>query len=202
MQVSFQKEDAKLVVSENKIEITQGFGKIELEIPIFSFKTILLKTFTSGSPQIYGTFDTKLTVAKAGKRYEKLIVKLGTNEQSLNFQFFYNEVAGAMLRMRCLHQNREETLICGEQLAIRRKDDIVEVEDKRIPLTADLKSDEKDFLFGTLLLRTYGVRTDGIFGEIALQGSTLKFPFTALGRKGRMLYPFVTEDAVKLISIL
>jgi hypothetical protein len=202
MQVSLEKDGAILRINENGISIVQGFAEISLQIPIFAFKASLFKAFTGNSPQVYGNFDSKITIVKVRAKYEKILLKLSNEEDHLLFSIYHNELAGLSMKLRHLHSEPEETLICGDQLTLKRVNGKVIVEDKRIPFSTELSEEERDFLFGTVLLRLYGIKADGIFGDIALQGNTLKFPFVSLGKKGRTLHPFTAEDAAKFLAVL
>jgi len=197
MHITLERDGTLLSLEEETISIMQGFTRLEAEIPIFTFKKLFLKSFALGVSQTFGTYHYKVDFYKVNSKYTKVYIRIENDVGKMSFPIFHNEVAGLVIMLKNLHQEKEETNICSEQVKVKRENGQVTFEDG---VNSHLLSNSfRELLFGTALMRIYGVKLDGIFEEIALQGSTLKFPFSS---EKRRVYPFSLEDAVKLISIL
>ncbi|GAB6075179.1 hypothetical protein [Desulfurobacterium crinifex] len=197
----FEREGVELHVEKSAVRLNSGIESITIEIPVLVFKSFLFRSFSAGVRTTYGDAHSSMYIYKSlNSKYEKLWIKITNQNNSGSIYFFRNELSGLALRLRELHNDKEEINICQDQIRVTRNNNIVNITDLRNGYSYELYDQEKDVLWGTLLLRLYGVQSDGIFGDLSIQGNILKFPFSA--KKKRILNPFSLEDAAKLTAIL
>ena len=200
MPIRLERNGVELFADESKLQAVEGFSQIEVKIPILILKTFIFKALTGTQPQVYGSYATKVMVYKSQRKYEKITLKISNGQESIYFPIYPNEVVGIAKSLQDVHGQSEQTLICEDLLSISRNDGKVVVEDPRIDYKYEIGNHQKDLLWGTLVLRLYFVKANGIFGDIALLGNTLKFPFTLKNRQ--ILNPFCLEDTAKFLAIL
>jgi len=199
--VSYTRDAATLCIYPDRIELTSGLDTVSLEIPVSDFKQKLYYTYTSGEPTSYGLGENSLKIIKITDRYPKVRIYLYSSEGANGYiNAFQNDLVWLAIKLREVHQESEEWFICDDQIKVERSNGSIKLTDRRINYQSELLPEEAEKLWGVMLMRTFGVLMDGIFGDVALLGNTLKFPFTV--RKKRTVNPLTLKDTAKLLAIL
>lgn len=199
--ISYSRDVSTLNIATNYVELQSGFTSISVEIPITDFKQKLFYTFMSGEPTSYGFGSSTLRLVKITDKYSKVLLRLfaeGGDNGSISI--FPNDLVWLALKLREIHLDSEEWFICDDQIKVSRNNGTITLNDRRINYSTELSPVESEKLWGTMLMRCFGVPMDGIFGDVALLGNVLKFPFSV--KKKRIVNPLTLKDTAKLLSIL